>query len=125
MKIICHLPILNIELIPFIIYILCIIFVSYLQIFILFFSLTKMLPTVRMPTRHQIITNSKQTSQTDFIPILREKGLTIYPHLLEAVLRMTMQVVQYHQQLQLMAVVLEFHIVMGQMYNKQIVLKDL
>ena len=84
-----------------------------------------MLPTVQMPTRHQIITNSKQTSQTDFIPILREKGLTIYPHLLEAVLRMTMQVVQYHQQLQLMAVVLEFHIVMGQMYNKQIVLKDL
>ena len=84
-----------------------------------------MLPIVRMPIHHQIITNSKETSQTDFIPILREKVLTIYHLLLEVVLRMTMLVVQYRQQLQLMAVVLEFHTVMGQMYNKQIVLKDL
>ena len=84
-----------------------------------------MLPIVRMPTHHQIITNSKQTSQMDFIPILRERVLTIYHLLLEVVLRMTMLVVQYRQQLQLMAVVLEFHTAMGQMYSKQIVLKDL
>ena len=84
-----------------------------------------MFPIVRMPTHHQIITSSRQTSKMDFIPILKEKALTIYHLLLEVVLRMTMLVVQYRQQLQLMEVVLEFHTVMGQMYNKQIVLKDL
>ena len=84
-----------------------------------------MFPIVRMPTHHQTIANSKQTSKMDFIPILKEKALTIYLLLLEVVLRMTMLVVQYRQQLQLMEVVLEFHTVMGQMYNKQIVLKDL
>ena len=90
-----------------------------------FISLTKTLQIAPMQTPHRLTTSNQIISNMDFIPTLREKALTIYPLLLEAVRRMIMLVVQSRQPLQQMAAVLEFLTTMGVMYTKQIALSDL